>query len=61
MKRFGPYLEIICTAVLACMIYGLIHALVTSQISMIYYAAFYPLPPVLIENPILLGIALGFG
>lgn len=61
MKRFEPSLKIVCTTVVACMIYGLIHALVATQVSIIYYAAFYPLPSVLIENPILLGITLGFG
>ena len=59
MRSFVPYLQIICTTIVACMIYGLIHAIVATQIPIIYYAAFYPLPEGLIENPLLLGLILG--
>lgn len=59
MKRFLPSLQIIGITIAACMVYGLVHALAATQISIIYYAAFYPFPPVLLENPVLFGLVLG--
>jgi energy-coupling factor transporter transmembrane protein EcfT len=52
-------LAIIGLSIGACVLYGVVHDLVATQICLVYFTAFYPLPPVLLESRILLGCVLG--
>ncbi len=54
-----PSLAIIGLSVAACVLYGIIHDLIATQICLRYFTAFYPLPPILLESRILLGCVLG--
>lgn len=54
-----PSLAIIALSIGGCVLYGIIHDLIATQICLIYFTAFYPLPPVLSESRILLGCVLG--
>ena len=52
-------LAIIGLSVAACVLYGVIHDLIATQICLVYFTACYPLPPILLESRILLGCVLG--
>ena len=52
-------LAIIGLSVGACVLYGVVHDVIATHVCLVYFTAFYPLPPGLSESRILLGCVLG--